>query len=168
MGVVPPDWLVRLLRQHTIVDELLVSAYIADDEPDRVVIFGKDAFLGSDAGYLMMTLANGDGSLQLSGAGRPHLHEELDLTDIRPLFVSLASNFLSTYVDVRCRTVTLFLNAESNPETGLVRAVEFHLSTGSVFFDPLHWDGIRIGDGATAHAFRAENPDMETVEIALS
>src|SRR5262245_32465423 len=142
MSVAAPDWLVGLLRQHTVFDELLASAYIADDEPDRVVIFGKDAFLGSDIGYLMMTLANGDGSLQLSGVDRPRLHEELDLDDIRPLFVSLAGNFLSTYVDVRCLSVTLFLNAESNLETGLVRAVMFRLSTGSVFFDPLHWDGI--------------------------
>jgi len=168
MSVAAPEWLVGLLRQHAVFDELLVSAYIADDEPDRVVIFGKDAFLGSDVGYLRMTLANGDGSLQLSGVDQPRLHEELDLEDIRPLFVSLAGNFLSTYVDVRCRTVTLFLNAESNPETGLVRAVMFYLSTGPVFFDPLRWDGIRIGGEAEAHAVRAEYPDIETVEIALS
>ena len=49
MSVAAPQWLVGLLRQHSVFDELLVSAYIADDEPDRVVIFGKDAFLGSDA-----------------------------------------------------------------------------------------------------------------------
>jgi hypothetical protein len=168
MGIAAPEWLVRLLRQHIVFDELLVSAYIAEDEPDRVVIFGKDAFLGSDAGYLMMTLANGSGSLQLSGVDRPRLHEELDLEDIRPLFVSLAGNFLSTYLHVRCTAVTLFLDAESNPETGLVRAVMFHLSTGPVFFDPLHLDGIRIGGEAEAHAVRAEDPDIETVEIALS
>jgi hypothetical protein len=168
MSAAAPQWLVRLLHQCTVIDELLVSAYIADDEPDRVVIFGKDAFLGGDAGYLMMTLAKGDGSLQLSGVDRARLHEELDLNDIRPLFVSLAGNFLSTYVEARCRTVTLFLNGESNLETGLVRAIKFDLSTGPVFFDPLHWDGIRIGGEAEANAVRTEYPDIKTLEIALS
>lgn len=168
MSVAAPEWLISLFRQHSMFDELLVSAYIADDEPERVVIFGKDAFLGSDAGYLMMTLANGDGSLQFAGVDRPRLHEELDAEDIRPLFVSLAGNFLSTYVDVHCTAVTLFLNAESNLETGLVRAALFHLSTGPVFFDPLQWDGIRIGGEADAHAVRTEHPDIEVVEIASS
>ncbi|MFI5931807.1 hypothetical protein [Actinoplanes sp. NPDC051494] len=167
MSPTPPEWLVALFRRHATVQDLLVSAYVHEEDPGRVVLFQKDAFLTSDDGCLMMRLTKGDGSLRFSGVDQPSLYEDHGSEDIRSLFVSLAGNFLDTYFDVRCSAVTLFLNDESELEKGLVRGALFHFNVGAVFFDPLHLDGLKIGGEAEAEAVLALHPDIETVAITM-
>ncbi|WP_155123559.1 MULTISPECIES: hypothetical protein [unclassified Actinoplanes] len=175
MNAEAPGWLVELLRRHTVFDEMLMSAWLDKDPPERAVIFGKDAHLGGPAGWLSMVLADGDYSLRLSGPDRPRLHEELnedefdaaDDEDTRPLFVSVAGTVMSTYFPVRCRSVTLFLSAESELENGVARAVLFDLSTGPLFIDPFHLDGIRLAGAAEADALRTGDPGITVLEIPV-
>jgi hypothetical protein len=167
MTDVVPAWLIDLFSRHTTVEDLVMSGYYyLDEEPWRVTLFGKDVFVELDSGWLAMQITKGDGSLQLNEVERPSVHEELDADDIKPVLVSLAANFLGTYIDVRCDAVTLYLNEESDLANGLVRALSLSVSHGGeVLVDPFHLDGIRIGGATDVARLLVDNPRIRTVLI---
>ena len=71
---------------------------------------------------------------------------------------SVGAHYFTTSGSVRCAAVRLFTNDESVPGEGIFRAAEMTFEdTSTVFFDPFHVDGIRLGTGNASDLWLAEH-----------
>ncbi|MEV6601792.1 hypothetical protein AB0M36_33790 [Actinoplanes sp. NPDC051346] len=163
------DELIRLFRQCHRFEELLAAGYgDLSSDPERVVLYGKQIFIGAPGGgYLNLAVAQLGQWMSVSHAAEPFVHPEIAEEDqLRGVLVDMTGLYLSSRRALECKIVTVYLDDEF-AGTGRVRGLAFSLDDGtSLVVDPANVDGISLGDERDLWRI-ADVGDVRAVEIPV-
>ncbi|WP_433794876.1 hypothetical protein [Actinoplanes sp. CA-252034] len=136
-----------LLGRERIHDIVVVAIQDAADPAEPAAMMGE-IYLRLDDGFLKLSSVNSHGGLLAEHVAT------IDLQTFRDEFpgdvvvpVRVGSHFMGESWETRCVRVEYVTNEESDPDRGVVRAVELVLDHGHrIVFDPMYTWGVRLGN----------------------
>lgn len=164
------DWIADLVRRHSMMEAVLVPAFVdLDTSPRRVKLFPRCVFIGSGSGYLVLRIDESSGQMQLADGQTLEIPEALEgEPSIEPVLADLSLNYLDEARPLRCSGISLYLDADSSAPENRFRAVGFRFGENrTLFFDPFWPSGIRIGDDFEAARLRDEIHDGGIAELTI-